>query len=176
MLSLSLISSAILLGVANGSPTPLEALDQLAEKRTFSLEQIEVPRREPRSLLDEITHTYMKYNVEPPSYVEAAIRDGPAAGTASTPAKSIGGDKEYLISVQVGNHNLTLDPDTGSADLYVLPLPISISCPIAYNQPLMHVKDTDKRHVDGYFPHCSPQPSERVDLKTESMILQVARL
>lgn len=119
MLSLSLIlSSAILLGAANSSPTALEALEQLAEQRTFSLQQIEVDR-EPRTLLDEITRTYMKYNVDPPSYVEAAIRDGP--GTATTPAKSIGGDKEYLISVQVGNHNLTLDPDTGSADLYVLP-------------------------------------------------------
>lgn len=122
MLSLSLISSAILLGVANGKPTPLEALDQLAEKQTFSLQTIEVDRKEPRSLLDEITHTYMKYNVEPPSYIEAAVRDTPGAGVATTPAKSIGGDKEYLISVQVGNHNLTLDPDTGSADLYVAPV------------------------------------------------------
>ncbi|TID16432.1 Asp-domain-containing protein [Venturia nashicola] len=123
MLSLSLISYAILLGVANGSPTPLEALDQLAAKKTFSLETIEVDR-EPRSLLDEITHTYLKYNVEMPEYVQIASKlaqDGPDdEGTATTPAKSIGGDKEYLISVQVGNHNLTLDPDTGSADLWVM--------------------------------------------------------
>lgn len=141
MLSLSLISSAILLGVANGKPTPLEALDQLAAKRTFSLPIIEV-EREPRSVLEETIHTYKKYNVELPAYVEAAIRhaqvepdeDDPVAnstrptkGTATTPAKSIGGDKEYLISVQVGNHNLTLDPDTGSADLYVLTISISIS-------------------------------------------------
>lgn len=136
MLSLSLISSAILLGVVSGSPTPLEALDQLAEKKTFSLQTIEVDRKVPRSLVEEITHTYMKYNIELPEYVETALRiaqDDPEAaaavapaaaaatgGKASTPAKSIGGDKEYLISVQVGNHNLTLDPDTGSADLYVL--------------------------------------------------------
>lgn len=116
MLSFSFIfGSAILLGAARCSPTPSEALDQLAGQKTFSLEQVEVDRREPRSLLDEITRTYLKYNVEPPSYVEAAIRDGP--GQASAPAKSIGGDKEYLMSVKVGNHNLTLDLDTGSADL-----------------------------------------------------------
>lgn len=135
MLSLSLISSAIIIGLVNGSPTSLEALDQLAQKKTFSLETIEVDRKVPRTLLDEITHTYMKYNVELPAYVKAASRiaqdepseadESPAGGgKATTPAKSIGGDKEYLISVQVGSHNLTLDPDTGSADLYVLSFPI----------------------------------------------------
>ncbi|KAE9978507.1 hypothetical protein EG328_001417 [Venturia inaequalis] len=131
MLSLSLISSAIIIGLVNGSPTSLEALDQLAQKKTFSLETIEVDRKVPRTLLDEITHTYMKYNVELPAYVKAASRiaqdepseadESPAGGgKATTPAKSIGGDKEYLISVQVGSHNLTLDPDTGSADLWVM--------------------------------------------------------
>jgi aspergillopepsin I len=115
----SIFGFALLLGAAKGSPTPLEALDQLANQRTFSIEQVEVDRKEPRTLLDEITRTYLKYDVEPPSYVEAAIRDGPAGGQASAPAKSIGGDKEYLMSVKVGNHNLTLDLDTGSADLYV---------------------------------------------------------
>lgn len=116
--SSSIFGFAILLGAAKCSPTPLEALDQLAGQRTFSLEQVEVDRKEPRSFVDEISRTYLKYGVEPPSYVEAAVRaanDGP--GQASAPAKSISGDKEYLMSVQVGSHNLTLDLDTGSADL-----------------------------------------------------------
>jgi aspergillopepsin I len=115
----SILGFAILFGAAKCSPTPLEALDQLASKKTFTLTQVEVHRKAPRYFADEVTRTYLKYGVEPPSYIQAAIRAG-GPGQASAPASSIEEDKEYLMQVQVGNHNLTLDLDTGSADLYVL--------------------------------------------------------
>jgi len=122
MLSLfSFLGISLIWSVASCSPTPVEALDQLAGQKTFSIQEVAVDRKEPWFLVDEISRTYLKYGVEPPSYVQAAIRAGPAGGPgqASVPVKPIGGDKEYLMSVQVGNHNLTLDLDTGSADLYV---------------------------------------------------------
>jgi hypothetical protein len=117
MLSLSpLLGFTLLWVAANCNPTPVEALDQLSGQKTFSLEQVEVGVKEPLSLAEEISRTYLKYGVDPPLYVEAAVRAG-GPGQTSVPVKSIGGDKEYLMSVQVGNHNLTLDLDTGSADL-----------------------------------------------------------
>jgi len=66
---------------------------------------------------------YLKYGIEPPAYIEEAILNYEAMEFADNQttagARSYGWDMEYLIDVQVGKHNLTLNLDTGSADLYV---------------------------------------------------------
>jgi hypothetical protein len=41
----------------------------------------------------------------------------PTGGKGSTPVVPVTGDVEFLITAQVGNHNLSLDLDTGSSDL-----------------------------------------------------------
>jgi hypothetical protein len=116
------VSFSLLWSLASASPTAV--LDKRAGQ-TFSMEQVAVQRTIPWSAPHDIRRTYYKYGVKAPNYVEEAIKNveaqwanGPGQTTvAVTPFK---GDTEYLIKVQVGNHNLTLDPDTGSADLYVL--------------------------------------------------------
>jgi aspergillopepsin I len=115
----SSVGLALVWGIATSTATPLSVLDQLSTRQTFSLEEVEVPRKTPWSAPHAIRNTYLKYGVEPPEYIEEAVRnaalDPPGQGTAE--ARPIQGDKEYLITVQVGNHNLSLDLDTGSADL-----------------------------------------------------------
>ncbi|KAF2673687.1 hypothetical protein BT63DRAFT_397558 [Microthyrium microscopicum] len=43
----------------------------------------------------------------------------PPPGQTSVGVRPVKGDVEYLITVKVGNHNLSLDLDTGSSDLWV---------------------------------------------------------
>jgi aspergillopepsin I len=118
----SIVGSALLWSLVTGSPTVVSVLDQLATSRTFTLDQVAVQRSIPWSGPHEITRMYNKYGIQPPAELQAQVRnidaDGPA-GTTSVAAKPYKGDTEYLLSVKVGNHNLTLDLDTGSADLYV---------------------------------------------------------
>lgn len=105
--------------IATSTATPLGVLDQLSARQTFSLEEVEVDRKTPWSAPHAIRKTYLKYGAEPPDYIEEAIRvaEKDPPGQATTEALPIQGDKEYLITVAVGNHNLSLDLDTGSADL-----------------------------------------------------------
>jgi aspergillopepsin I len=117
----SSVGLALAWGITTNYATPLSILDQLSTRQTFSLEEVEVERKTPWSAPHAIRDTYLKYGAEPPEYIEEAIRNAalppPGGGQASAEARLIQGDKEYLISVQVGNHNLSLDLDTGSADL-----------------------------------------------------------
>jgi hypothetical protein len=45
------------------------------------------------------------------------LGSSPSSGKTSTPVVPVPGDVEFLITAQVGNHNLSLDLDTGSSDL-----------------------------------------------------------
>jgi aspergillopepsin I len=118
----SIVSSALLWSLASASPTVMSVLDQLASSQTFTLEQVAVPRSIPWSGPHEMTRMYWKYGVEPPQDLIAQVRniDDAGPGTATAAAKPFKGDTEYLLNVKVGNHNLTLDLDTGSADLYAV--------------------------------------------------------
>ncbi|KAF2427799.1 acid protease [Tothia fuscella] len=120
--SYSLVGASLLWNLATSNP--INVIDQVASGQTFSLEQVEVERTIPWSAPHEVARTYWKYGVEPPEGIQTAVRhidlanaDGP--GTSTVPVIPFKGDTEYLLKVQVGNHNLTLDPDTGSADLWV---------------------------------------------------------
>jgi aspergillopepsin I len=74
--------------------------------------------------------TCLKYGLEVPDQLEAAVKHVEAAvrnvdsappGQTTIPVRPVKGDIEFLIAVQVGNHNLSMDLDTGSSDLYVFP-------------------------------------------------------
>jgi len=69
-----------------------------------------------------VLRTHLKYGIEPPAHIEEAVRNFEAQaaepGTGTVAAKGFKREAEYLINVKVGNHNLSLDLDTGSADLY----------------------------------------------------------
>jgi aspergillopepsin I len=123
----------LFLGIAFGNPAPVgAALDRLASQQSFSLQEVGVERKRPWSAPHAIRNTYLKYGVEPPDYIEEAVRiadvniktylqeNADPKGKGSAPVETIQHDKEYLLKVQVGNHNLSLDLDTGSSDLYVL--------------------------------------------------------
>jgi aspergillopepsin I len=116
----TIVGSALLWSFASCSPTVINVLDQLSANKAFTLEQVAVPRSIPWSGPHEITRMYQKYGIEPPAELQAQIKslaDDGGAGTSSVAAKPYQGDTEYLLNVKVGNHNLTLDLDTGSADL-----------------------------------------------------------
>jgi hypothetical protein len=106
------------------SPAQLTAWDLLRANQKFSLEQVAVERKSPWS--HELRRVYLKYGHKPPSYIEEAIKyyDSIAAlpmnsenTTASVGTKPLFADLEYVIDVKIGNLNLSLNLDTGSADL-----------------------------------------------------------
>jgi aspergillopepsin I len=121
----SLIALAALWDAAVSSP-----LEQLASRKTFSLEQVAVTRQKPWSGPNSMRKTCLKYGLEVPDQLEAAVKHVEAAvrnvdsappGQTTIPVRPVKGDIEFLIAVQVGNHNLSMDLDTGSSDLYVFP-------------------------------------------------------
>ena len=128
------VSFIFLLGIASSKPTPLEALDQISAKKSFSLKQIAAERAAPWSAAHSIRDTYLKYGAEPPGYIKENIIMTEArmrtvlAGKAepnnkgSGPIRPGSNDADFLVNVQVGNYNLSLSLDTASSDLYVMPL------------------------------------------------------
>jgi hypothetical protein len=103
------------------------SLDGLSSNRLkFTLNQVAVNRtvRHPIHAQREI---YWKYGWEVPDelnqaaeHLQTVNRLAPPPGSkgkATVVAKSIQNDLEYLIAMQVGNHDLMLDLDTGSSDL-----------------------------------------------------------
>lgn len=119
----SVASLSLLWTLSTATPT---AFVDNRPGQAFTLEQVAVPRAIPWSAPHDMRRTYLKYGVEPPKHLDEVIKNieannfavGP--GQTTIPVNPFKGDTEYLIKVKVGNHNLTLDPDTGSADLYVL--------------------------------------------------------
>lgn len=118
LLTLSLAASA----------TPLE---HLFKRGAFTLPQVEV--QAPRlSLAEAIQRDYMRYGLDLPDSVRQAVKyqvktaskfadevHGPPQvdGTGSVAATPGRHDIQYLVNAQVGRHNMTLNLDTGSADL-----------------------------------------------------------
>jgi hypothetical protein len=112
---LFLLSVSALLGGAYSKPM---ALESLSSKKTFTLEQVAIPRKRSWGAPMAMRSTYLKYGVAVPQHIDDAA-EMLANGTnqASVPVRPVKGDVEYLINVTVGNHILSLDMDTGSSDL-----------------------------------------------------------
>jgi hypothetical protein len=114
----SLIAFAVLWEAAVSTP-----LEQLASRKKFTLQQVAVTRQKPWMGPNSMRRAYLKYGVKVPGYVEEAVKNVEAGppGQTSIGVRPVKGDVEFLVAVQVGNHNLSLDLDTGSSDLYVFP-------------------------------------------------------
>lgn len=123
----SFVTLAVLWGAAVAVPEPLK--QAFNNKQTFSVQQVPVARTSRWNGPMSMRRVYMKYNLQVPKWVDKAAEEAetiPAftpqvGGKTSIPVRPVKGDVEYLITAQVGNHNLSLDLDTGSSDLYVSP-------------------------------------------------------
>jgi hypothetical protein len=110
-------SNAILLlellcGVAVAVP-----LNDRAAGKTFTLEQIPIKRTRPWTSALSVRKAHLKYGFKIPEDVEvAATRDEKPSHT-TLEARPVRSDQMYVINVQVGNKNMSLDLDTGSSDL-----------------------------------------------------------
>jgi hypothetical protein len=115
------VKSALLWSLGTCSPNPATAWEQVTTKQRFTLEQVAVRSTKPWS--HELRRAYLKYGTKPPAYIEQAIAQYEALdtnGTTSVGARSYSTDMEYLINAQVGDLNVSLNLDTGSADLYAI--------------------------------------------------------
>jgi len=111
---------SVLVPLALGAAMPLESIMNGPNvNMKFTLEQTAIPRKTHWTPAMSIRRTAEKYGVEVPAYInEAAMRDeSMPPGETTVAAKSSRNDIQYLITVGVGNHNLSLDLDTGSSDL-----------------------------------------------------------
>jgi hypothetical protein len=129
MLSLtSALSLTLFVTLATASPpSPRTQWDRLASNQKFTLEQVAIERKTPWT--HDLRRAYLKYGHKTPAYIEEAIKyyDALDQSTASTAlpngttttidAKPLFADMEYVIDVKVGGLNLSLNLDTGSADL-----------------------------------------------------------
>jgi hypothetical protein len=125
MLPFSLVLTfTCIYSTASATPTQLTSWDVLRPNQKFSLEQVAVERQTP--WFHDLRRVYLKYGQKTPLYIEEAIRyyDSTAAlpihaenTTTSVGTKPLFADLEYVIDVKVGNLNLSLNLDTGSADL-----------------------------------------------------------
>jgi hypothetical protein len=118
-----LLTLAVLWGSALATPDPL--VKAFRNKRTFTLHQTPVRRNRVWNGPMSMRRAYLKHGLAVPRGVlnaaETAEQLAPVGGKTSIPVRPVKGDVEYLITAQVGNHNLSLDLDTGSSDLYVSP-------------------------------------------------------
>jgi hypothetical protein len=126
----SFVAIAAVLDGVLAAPSPDPLLRALRGRKTFSFEQTPVQRGNVWTGAMSMRRAYLKYGMDSPEGVKAVnsisrmIEQVPP-GQTSVGVKPVPGDVEYLITVRVGNHNLSLDLDTGSSDLYVSP-PLSI--------------------------------------------------
>jgi hypothetical protein len=59
----------------------------------------------------------MKFGVRVPAEIEEAANKDVPPDQTSVSARPVKTDQMYVVNVQVGNSNMSLDLDTGSSDL-----------------------------------------------------------
>jgi aspergillopepsin I len=144
---LTLYAMAALAAASAASPDVSAAF---AGRRTFSLHQVavNVASRGPWHGASEVRRAYLKYGLPVPDSVSRAAgrlelqrqqRPGLGGnGKTSVPVRPAPNDVEFLVPVEVGNHQLQLDLDTGSSDLYVPSAPVSTQTPHPSLAPLLY--------------------------------------
>jgi aspergillopepsin I len=118
------VAFALLWSLVTCKPASATSWVQVPIKQKFTLGQVAV--RSKNSWSHQLRRPYLKYGNNPPAYIEKAIAHYEALsenGTTSVGAESYYDDVEYLINAQVGDLNVTLNLDTGSADLSVFSSP-----------------------------------------------------
>lgn len=103
-----LLAGASLATIASATPIP-----QATTKKGFSVTG-SIAKPLPAAPI-RLANVYAKYGKEIPANVAAAA--AAAASTGSVPANPEASDVAYLSQVTIGGQSLTLDFDTGSADL-----------------------------------------------------------
>ena len=93
------------------------SLAESTSGKTFTLKQVPVKRQSQWSSAKSVRRAHLKYHLEVPKEVEEAANIAAPPGQATVPTRSFNYDQMYIINVQVGNHNMSLDLDTGSSDL-----------------------------------------------------------
>ena len=109
MVSASFLASAAAL-LAVGATAPTEA-------KGFSIKQVPTNRGFMINGVQKTAQVYKKFGKEMPAAVSAAAATQTGTVTA-TPGQY---DEQYTCPVTIGGKSITLDFDTGSADLYVAP-------------------------------------------------------
>lgn len=107
----SVAAVALLAGLAVATPVKVH------KRGTFTVNQVVAPRQRTLRGAEHIVRAFNKYHAEAPSHVQAAAD---SASTGEVTANSQNGDEQYTCQVQVGNTQMNLDFDTGSADLWVI--------------------------------------------------------
>lgn len=101
------------LAIATLATAALASPIERANKRGITVNQ-DVARKLPAGVV-QYANTYRKYGKAPPEHVERAAQA--SGGTSGVTANPESGDVSYLCSVNIGGQTLSLDFDTGSADL-----------------------------------------------------------
>lgn len=101
-----LATGSLLAPVVSAKPTP-----QVTTKKGYTVTGTVAKPRPAYPV--QLASVYQKYGKSVPDHVAAAV----ASATGSVPANPEESDVAYLSEVTIGGQNLTLDLDTGSADL-----------------------------------------------------------
>ncbi|KAF2672533.1 aspartic proteinase II-1 [Microthyrium microscopicum] len=92
-----------------------------AKGKTFTLHQTAVPRARPWFAAKSVKDTHLKYQLRVPIEIENALsQEIPPNQTSVSARPGTRTDQMYVVNVQVGGQNMTLDLDTGSSDLWVV--------------------------------------------------------
>jgi hypothetical protein len=92
-------------------------LNERATGKTFSLDQIPVKRSTLWTTALSVRRAHLKYGFTVPGDVEEAASRDETPNRTTLQAMPVRTDQMYVINVQVGNKNMSLDLDTGSSDL-----------------------------------------------------------
>lgn len=103
-----LVAGASLAAITSAKPVP-----QTTTKKGFSVTG-SIAKPLPAAPI-RLANVYAKYGKDIPGNIAAAA--AAAASTGSVPANPEASDVAYLSQVTIGGQSLTLDFDTGSADL-----------------------------------------------------------
>ncbi|KAJ9292730.1 hypothetical protein DTO271G3_8429 [Paecilomyces variotii] len=108
-----MVNAALLAALAAYS-VAVAAAPTTPQVKGFSVSQVAVPKSVYRHPAAQLAKAYGKYHATVPTQVAAA-----AASTGSVTTNPTSDDEEYITQVTVGEDTLSLDFDTGSADLWV---------------------------------------------------------
>ncbi|KAJ9322311.1 hypothetical protein DTO027B5_4865 [Paecilomyces variotii] len=106
--------NAALLAALTAYSVAVAAAPTTPQVKGFSVSQVAVPKSAYRHPAAQLAKAYGKYHATVPTQVAAA-----AASTGSVTTNPTSDDEEYITQVTVGEDTLSLDFDTGSADLWV---------------------------------------------------------
>lgn len=104
------------ISLASAALTTLAAAGPIKQNSKFTIHQEPNPQFNIKRGPAAVAQALGKFGLVPPPAIQAAASRN---GSGSEPAIPTANDVEYLCPVTIGGQTLSLDFDTGSADLYV---------------------------------------------------------